>query len=241
MSRWLSVDSDDLCHLPRNRGHPTRSREVLEDWRTTGYAASESLLAATDRFIDWVESGPEVTVFLLAEQLDCPHFTTRLARLLELPNLTFACHGWGHRCWSAWPADPAGFAAMLEASHDRISTFTGAAWRPWFRAPGGYIADWMAAPLAAAGFTVDSSVNPTRWVARKMVPSAKAVTRAMAAAGIEERPWATSVFGPACGPALSLPPFSLFAPRVWQRTTANLYWHLLDHRRNDGMWAPPYL
>ncbi len=251
MSAWLSVDTDDLVHLPSQRGHPHRSSEAMPNWRTEGYRASAKLLAATDRFIEWVMDGPPTTVFLIAEQLDCPDFTSRMDTLLNMPNISFACHGWGHRCWSAWPEDVSGFTEMLTVSRNRISDYAGSSWRPWFRAPGGYIANWMAGPLAAAGFRLDSSVNPSRWVNRKMGGNWSAVQNSIVQCGIVERPWLTTRFGPACGPALHLFPFSLFAKGAWKRNSATisddpehenvtaLYWHLLDHARASGRWEPP--
>ena len=116
MTAWLSVDTDDEIHLPSQRGHPYRSSKSMATWRTEGYRASPRLLDATDRFIEWVEGGPKVTLFLIAEQLDCPEFTQRLDQLLVMPNILFACHGWGHRCWSAWPEDVTGFSEMLVAA-----------------------------------------------------------------------------------------------------------------------------
>jgi hypothetical protein len=126
-----------------------------------------------NRWLD--ESGRGVTIFCIAEQLDCIEFAAAFSRLLARPNVTVANHGWSHRCWSAWPADVAGFSAMLNASMARLAEFVGDAWRPWFRAPGGYIAPWMAAPLAAAGITLDSSVNPSPFLSRKTGRRAAAV------------------------------------------------------------------
>ena len=251
MSAWLSVDTDDVVHLPSQRGHPHRSSKSMPHWRTEGYRASQRLLDATDCFIEWARKGPPVTVFLIAEQLDCLEFTKRMDILLTFPNISIACHGWGHRCWSAWPEDMSGFTEMLTASRDRISSYAGPSWRPWFRAPGGYIDSWMAGPLAATGFSLDSSVNPSRWVNRKMGGNWLKVQNSMMQCGIIERPWLTTSFGPACGPALHLLPFSLFAKRAWRRNSISisdnpenedvtaLYWHLLDHGRASGRWEPP--
>jgi peptidoglycan/xylan/chitin deacetylase (PgdA/CDA1 family) len=251
MTAWLSVDTDDTIHLPSRRGHPHRSAQSMPTWRTEGYRASPRLLNATDRFIEWVADGPKVTLFLIAEQLDCPEFTKRLDVLLTMPNILIACHGWGHRCWSAWPEDTAGFSEMLIEARDRISAYAESSWRPWFRAPGGYVAPWMAGPLAAAGFRLDSSVNPSRWVNRKMGGDWTRVKDAMEESGVVERPWLTTRMGPACGPALSLFPFSLFAKQAWKRNSVSitdepeitastaLYWHLLDHERKQGKWTPP--
>ena len=251
MTAWLSVDSDDIIHLPKNRGHPSRSSQQMREWKTQGYHASNRLLHAMDSFIEWSENGPEVTIFLIAEQLDCPEFRKRMDTLLAMPNTLIACHGWGHRCWSAWPEDTINFSEMLVASRNRISKYAGESWRPWFRAPGGYVAQWMAAPLAAAGFRLDSSINPSRWVNRKMSGDWSKVQKSMEDCGIIERPWLTTVIGPACGPALSLFPFSIFAKGAWKKNSNSitndpvnedaitLYWHLLDHGRKSGRWKPP--
>ena len=251
MTAWLSVDTDDEIHHPSHRGHPHRSSESMPIWRTEGYRASTHLLNATDRFIEWAEDGPQVTLFLIAEQLGCPEFTKRMDALSAMPNILIACHGWGHRCWSAWPEDAAGFSEMLVAARDRISAYAGSSWRPWFRAPGGYVATWMAGPLADAGFRMDSSVNPSRWVNRKMGGDWNRVKDAIEQSGLVERPWLTSRIGPACGPALSLFPFSLFAINAWKNNSVSitnqpetesavaLYWHLLDHGRKRGNWNPP--
>lgn len=251
MTSWLSVDTDDEIHLPSNRGHPYRSSMPMPEWRTEGYRSSSRLLSATDRFIEWAIDGPETTIFLLAEQLDCSEFTKRMETLLSMPNILIACHGWGHRCWSAWPEDIGGFTEMLTAARNRISAYAGDSWRPWFRAPGGYIATWMAGPLATAGFRLDSSVNPSRWVNRKMGGNWSKVQQSMEQCGVIERPWLTTSIGPACGPALSLFPFSILARKAWKRNsvtitnnpergeTITLYWHLLDHGRKSGRWKPP--
>jgi len=251
MTAWLSVDTDDLIHLPSNRGHPHRSSEPMPSWHTQGYRATERLLEATDRFIEWAQEGPPITVFLIAEQLDCPDFTKRMDAMLSMSNISIACHGWGHRCWSAWPEDNQAFSQMLVAARDRISAYAGKSWRPWFRAPGGYVESWMAGPLAGAGFRLDSSVNPSRWVNRKMGGDWSKVKRSMEDCGVIERPWLTTMIGPACGPALSLFPFSLFAKGAWMKNSKSitgnpenessvaLYWHLLDHGRKSGRWQPP--
>lgn len=251
MTAWLSVDTDDLIHLPSNRGHPHRSSEPMPSWHTQGYRATKRLLEATDRFIEWAQEGPPITVFLIAEQLDCPEFTKRMDAMLAMSNISVACHGWGHRCWSAWPEDIEAFSQMLVAARDRISAYAGESWRPWFRAPGGYVGSWMAGPLAGAGFRLDSSVNPSRWVNRKMGGDWSKVKQSMEECGVIERPWLTTMIGPACGPALSLFPFSLFAKGAWKKnsksitsnpeneSSAALYWHLLDHGRKSGRWQPP--
>ena len=266
---WLSVDTDDLGHLPNIRGHPTRSSTPMPEWRMKGYVASDELLSAMDNFHEWITEGDRhvripVTLFVIAEQLDCPAFAARLDRLAKMAGITIGCHGWSHRCWSAWPEDQAGFTEMLEAARNRISEFAGSAWRPWFRAPGGYIAPWMAGPLAASGFRLDSSVNPTPLLRRKAGSGNHwgAVSDAMHRAGIVEREWHTLrplllPALPATGPALTLPILGLLARNAWRRSTkvgriaseelvedvdipvTALYWHLLDHGRSAGCWSPP--
>ena len=267
---WLSVDTDDRIHLPRNRGHPKRSAHPSPHWRTEGLPSSEALLKGMDRFAEWrLSSGHPVTLFVIAEQLDCPDFRSRLLDFSQQPGITISCHGWSHRCWSAWPADPEEFTTMLKEAKERIESVAGDSWRPWFRAPGGYVAPWMAAPLADAGFTLDSSVNPTPMLLRKSgVDSERnrsngwqSVLDAMRIEGVVERPWLTVRAGigprlPGCGPALHIPGLATLARRAWRRTSLTpsaedrtmtnpnrpvtvLYWHLLDHARRDGEWTPP--
>jgi len=80
----------------------------------------------------------------------------------------------------------------------------------------------------------------------------------MSKAGVVERAWATRLTLPVNGPALSLFPLWLIAKGAWKKTPAllsvstldeavedpdvdlaTLYWHVLDHGRNNGSWAPP--
>ena len=77
------------------------------------------------------------------------------------------------------------------------------------------------------------------------------VIESMEQSGVIERPWLTTIFGPACGPALRLYPFALLAKGAWKRHSnqisndpentdvTTLYWHILDHGRKSGKWAPP--
>ena len=48
-----------------------------------------------------------------------------------------------------------------------IKEFAETSWRPWFRAPGGYIAPWMAEILKLEKFELDSSINPTKFLSIK--------------------------------------------------------------------------
>ena len=105
--------------------------------------------------------------------------------------------------------------ALVEADV-KLHDFAKDAWRPWFRAPAGYIAPWMAPVIAKAGFELDSSVNPS-WLVRKKAGPWKdwnAVEKA-------ERLWscqqavALSNSLPTCGPALSIPFLAWNARKAW--------------------------
>ena len=267
---WLTVDTDDERHHPSLQGHPWRSKGG-----NPATSASESMLASLSRFGDWLIGGPRrpVTMFLIADQLEDDGMRAALSLLFDRSeaagiDLTVACHGQSHRCWSAWDPDPEGFRDSLAEAKVAISDFAGHRSRPWFRAPAGYVAPWMAAELAAEGFILDSSVNPTPFLRVKtgriqggILPRAngwRAVRAAMEDAGIVERCWTTVGWPPlpACGPALHLPllgPAARAACR--RRATApfasevelldrakqvhTLYWHVLDHSRKSGRWTPP--
>ncbi|MDP6639441.1 MAG: hypothetical protein QF817_00060 [Candidatus Poseidoniaceae archaeon] len=256
---WLTVDSDDFHHLPRQQGHPSRSRNQIA---TTGKPTSDRLLCGMDGFSDWHLQNPSrraVTIFVIADQLGDGEFCKWLRQLLlASEHITIGCHGLNHRSWSAWGEDIAGFRKALRLAKEQISDFSGAAWRPWFRAPAGYVAPWMSQVLAEEGFTVDSSVNPSLLVKRKAGRgnSWSQVSEAMRSAGVVERKWLTSLLGPACGPALHLPILRGFARRAWRRVSeldlasdsqicdmdsevVTVYWHLHDHARSEGKWAPP--
>ena len=62
--------------------------------------------------------------------------------------------------------DSDGLLKALVEADSRLHDFAGDAWRPWFRAPAGYIAPWMAPVIVKAGFELNSSVNPS-WLVRK--------------------------------------------------------------------------
>ena len=256
---WLTVDSDDQRHRPGQQGHPTRSRST-----SAPQAASPSLRLrkGMEGFARWHLEQPgqrAATIFVIADQLGDAGFRNWLAELLSAsPHITVACHGLNHRSWSAWGEDEEGFTAALRLAKREIMEFVGPAWRPWFRAPAGYVAPWMSRVLASEGFTVDSSVNPSMLVERKAGKgnSWHQVEAAMELAGVVERPWLTSGIGPACGPALHLPILRGFAKRAWRRISSlplasdanicdrsrevvTVYWHLDDHARRNGRWAPP--
>jgi len=258
---WLTVDSDDIRHLPRHQGHPTRSRHSLPvDCDGTG--PSPELKIGMEGFSRWFSEGGEATLFLIADQLDSVDFRNWLQPMLETGRLRVASHGNTHRSWAAWPKDVEGFTSELKVATKRLRDFSGTAWRPWFRAPAGYIAPWMAQVLAELGYIVDSSVNPTVLLKRKTGHGNnwKKVAIAMKSNGLVERQWLTKkVLGlslPSCGPALHKSFLKNISKRQWlansslERATdsdienpdveiVTVYWHLLDHARESGKWLPP--
>lgn len=258
---WLTVDSDDIRHLPRHQGHPTRSRHSLPvDCAGTG--PSPELKIGMEGFSRWFSEGGEATLFLIADQLDSVDFRNWLQPMLETDRLRIASHGNTHRSWAAWPKDVEGFTSELKVATKRLREFSGTAWRPWFRAPAGYIAPWMAQVLAELGYVVDSSVNPTVLLKRKTGHGNnwKKVAKAMKSNGLVERQWLTKkVLGlslPSCGPALHKSFLKNISRRQWlsnsslERATdseiedpdmeiVTVYWHLLDHARDSGKWLPP--
>ncbi len=258
---WLTVDSDDLRHLPRHQGHPTRSKHPIRE-DCLGPGPSPELEIGMKAFAEWHLAEPQfrpTTLFVIGDQLQSTIFKEWLRDLISRsPTLTVGCHGWSHRSWSAWGPDPEGFATSLRRARAAIESLVGPAWRPWFRAPAGYIAPWMAEVLASEGFTLDTSVNPSVLVRRKAGPEKNwdSVVDAITRAGLIEREWLTSSFGPACGPALHIPGLAGLARRQWLRYSTlpmaddsniedseaevfTVYWHLLDHARKGGKWEPP--
>ena len=222
-----------------------------------------------DSFSKWHLSNPNIpiTIFVIGDMMQQSEFVIWLEKLLIQSkevngNITVGCHGWSHRSWSAWPRDDDGFTKALRNSKQHIIKVVGKAWRPWFRAPAGYIAPWMAEILAAEDFEVDTSVNPSFLTKGKIGDGNNwnDVYTAIHEAGLVERPWLTSrLFGlqfPACGPALFIPLLAFLARRAWFRANKHdfvseielsnsevkvltVYWHLLDHARINGKWEPP--
>ena len=255
---WLTVDSDDLRHLPVYQGHPTRSKQQ--------YEGEHGILSLRFRqgwsgFLAWMESHDAcVTLFVISDLLEQDDFSSLLRDALNQfgTRLTVGCHGHTHRSWSAWGEDKAGFAAMLSRSTALLKDHAGESFRPYFRAPSGYVAPWMAEVLASEGYKVDSSVNPS-WLVRKKAAGHRwnEVTRAMKANGLVERPWLTVWSLPVNGPALFRFPLSLLARRAWRGTGPALseselhsvedekrdhqtvYCHVLDFARKKGEWIPP--
>jgi len=258
---WLTIDSDDFRHLPRHQGHPTRSRHSLPA-DCTGKDPSPELKIGMEGFSKWFSEGREATLFIIADQLDSEYFRNWLQPMIDTGRLRIASHGNTHRSWAAWPEDVAGFSTELDAATKHIKQFSGTAWRPWFRAPAGYIAPWMAKVLAEYGYVVDSSVNPTALLNRKTGRGNNwnKVVTAMNDNGVVERQWLTAKFLglslPTCGPALHKTFLKSISRRKWkplgslERATDSdienpnmeidtVYWHLLDHAKNSGKWCPP--
>jgi hypothetical protein len=258
MPTWLTVDSDDLRHLPKHQGHPTRS--------TVPFHGNPGELSSTFRagwqgFVSWMaQHEGAVTLFLITDLLENATFTALFGEALRRfpQRLTVGCHGHGHRSWSAWGEDVAGFSAMLATSTALLKEHAGDAFRPFFRAPNGYVAPWMAPVLAQHGYTVDSSVNPSWLVARKAGGASWTdVCAAMSRAGVVERPWFTRWSLPVNGPALVRPPLSILARRAWKKApkpmstngmhgvddpqveVTTVYCHVLDFARKNGTWVPP--
>jgi hypothetical protein len=255
---WLTVDFDDLRHVPSAQGHPTRSKHPV-----ASMDLSKPYKVAMKAFETWLSSNAHpVTLFVIADLFDSDGFGEWFDALLSNfgARLTVGCHGLKHRSWSAWPEDKPGFRAALEASTTVLKQRAGDRFRPWFRAPAGYIAPWMATVLAEQNYTVDSSVNPSWLVAKKAGKGNTwgGVSAAMKNSGVVERAWATRFGLPANGPALTLFPLSMLAKGVWKRASpvlsvaevdmsvpnqqqpiSTLYWHVLDHARTNATWGPP--
>jgi peptidoglycan/xylan/chitin deacetylase (PgdA/CDA1 family) len=224
---------------------------------------SEPYKIAMKAFEAWLATTPHpVTLFVIADLFESEEFGEWFNALLAKhgERLTVGCHGLTHRSWSAWPEDGEGFEASLKQATAVLKEKAGGHFRPWFRAPAGYIAPWMAKVLAGQRYSVDSSVNPS-WLVRKKAGKGNSwadVNDAMAQNGVLERQWATRFSLPVNGPALTMFPLSVIAKGAWKKAPSiltsgeldaavqdstqplvTLYWHVLDHARNKATWAPP--
>ena len=269
-SVWLTIDTDDIFHHPKFQGHPTRSRKNAKENST-----SKIMKYSIEQFEKWHLKNIKwpITIFVIGEQLECSVFKSLLNKLLKKSQtnggkITIGCHGYSHRCWSAFNPDKQMFEKEIIKGIKIIKNFAGDLWRPWFRSPGGYVAPWMAEILKKMGFVLDSSINPTKFLSMKSGKSNKitryngwnSVHEAMREVNIIERPWLTIGYPalPACGPALHIPILKYFAKTKWKKITngkiANeeeilnskisintVYWHLLDHSKNNGNWMPPIM
>ncbi|MEC8978498.1 MAG: polysaccharide deacetylase family protein [Candidatus Thermoplasmatota archaeon] len=264
---WCSLDTDDIHHHPNISGHPSRSKDTPWPQNHTPRTMSERLNQGFDGFERWWSSQSEdsrITLFVVGEQLEDSNFTQRLQNLIGLrPGITIGVHGWHHICWSAWAPRPDEFKSMIEKSIEHISSTVGSVFRPWFRAPGGYIAPWMAPVLASVGISMDSSVNPVSLLRYKTgrdstgkINGWDTIRKSMVESNIVEREWYTRHNLPVNGPALHHPALRFHSRISWRRlrraeyatdkeiqsqsnSVVSLYWHLLDHARLNGNWSPP--
>ena len=255
---WLTVDCDDIRHIPKNQGHPTRSKKKINSYQLSSQF-SKGLIG----FEKWFSSHKSpVTLFIIADSLENKDFREWLVALISSfpQRITIGCHGLTHRSWSAWPEDSEGFQAAINQACDEIKNIVGESFRPWFRAPAGYIAPWMADVLKRSGIILDSSINDTLLTKSKTGKgnSWAKVRQSVIGANLVEREWATKWRLPINGPALSIFPLSLLAKQAWKKLPSVLktkeltssvedsdvsiktvYWHILDHGKSMGNWQPP--
>lgn len=262
---WLTVDLDDKRHIPSFYGHPKRSKHsyahIIES--KVQETLSEQFVQGMRGFTSWLATNTHpVTLFVIGDLFLSKEFERWFSELLaKYPTrLTVGCHGWSHKSWSAWPEDAKSFSEDLAKATEVISKHAGDSFRPWFRAPGGYMSPWMASVLAENDYVLDSSVHPSWLVKRKAGKgnSWQDVDEALVESGVVSRPWKTHWSLPMNGPALSLFPLSLIAKRGWRKLptpfteealepaltsldsdVTTVYWHLLDHARNNEKWIPP--
>lgn len=257
---WLTIDCDDIRHVPKVQGHPTRSNSKTP---SSTEKLSRQFISGMNGFENWMDKHlSPVTLFIIADMFESKEFSKWVDSIITKygDRITIGCHGLTHRSWSAWSEDSAGFSIALEKATEIIIQHVGKNWRPWFRAPGGYIAPWMAKVIAQHGYTVDSSINPS-WIVKKKSGKGnnwKKVREAIIDSQIIEREWLNKWGLPVNGPALSLFPLSIIAKTAWrqippilsvkQALTApenpsfnitTIYWHILDHGRKNGNWSPP--
>ena len=255
---WLTVDCDDFRHIPKHYGHPTRSKSPI-----LSQELSPEFKVGMRGFEHWLSTHENpVTLFVIADSLENQEFCLWLKGIItEYSNrITIGCHGLTHKSWSAWPEDAEQFSQSITQAMEQISGFAGENFRPWFRAPAGYMAPWMVAPLVDCGITVDSSINDSILTRVKAGGGNtwQQVRDTCQQVGLLEREWLTKWRLPVNGPALSLFPLSLIAHRAWKQLPPPLsaaeltksvedekteivtvYWHILDHSRRRGRWQPP--
>lgn len=255
---WLTIDCDDIRHIPKHHGHPTRTKSPI-----ASKELSDEFKLGMQGFAAWLAShNKPVTLFVIADSLADDEFRSWLADLISVYNdrLTIGCHGLDHKSWSAWPENPTLFKQSMLEAIEIISQFAKANFCPWFRAPAGYMAPWMVAQLRECGITVDSSINDSILTKGKSGRGNtwQQVRTACKEAGLIEREWLTKWKLPVNGPALSKFPLSIIAKNAWKnlpplissehliqtvedenQVITTVYWHILDHSRNQGKWQPP--
>ena len=255
---WLTVDCDDFRHIPKHQGHPTRSKTPIKSSEL-----SDEFRLGMQGFDKWLTSHENpVTLFVIADSLNEPEFSSWLSNLIAKfgQRVTIGCHGLTHKSWSAWPENAELFSQSMTRAMEEISLHAKDNFRPWFRAPAGYMAPWMVKSLVDCGVTVDSSVNDSILTTSKAGRGNtwRQVKDACREYNLLEREWLTKWRLPVNGPALSLFPLSIFARRAWKQLPPLLesedltrviedknqeiitvYWHILDHARQRGNWRPP--
>ena len=253
---WLSIDFDDLRHLPNNQGHPTRSRGKIANDPSKLSAAFIQGLQGLQRWLGSFEG--HVTFFIIADLFENKQFCQWWQDVSEEygEKISVGNHGLSHKSWSAWAKDEQGFGEMLQTSKQILIDNCGDLYQPWFRAPAGYIAPWMAGVLSQSGFKLDSSINPSRLTRKKAGKgnSWNDIRSAMTAHGIIEREWKTRFGLPVNGPALFKMPLSIIAKSTWKKMPTQFaikedvelhphiesyYFHVLDFARKSGSWTPP--
>jgi peptidoglycan/xylan/chitin deacetylase (PgdA/CDA1 family) len=214
-------------------------------------------------FVEWLENHDKpVTLFVIADSLEDEEFSAWLAAIINKfsHRVTIGCHGLDHKSWSAWPENPDLFKQSMDEAIKIISDFAKGNYRPWFRAPAGYMAPWMIKPLSECGIIVDSSINDSILTGSKSGRGNtwQQVRNACNDAGVIEREWLTKWKLPVNGPALTKFPLSVIARYAWKslprvitpdnllnviedknQPVSTVYWHILDHSRNQGKWQPP--
>lgn len=255
---WLTIDCDDIRHIPKHYGHPTRSKSPI-----ASNDLSPAFRLGMKGFETWLLSHDKpVTLFVIADSLEDEEFSSWLKRIIADfgGRITIGCHGLNHKSWSAWPENIELFKQSMIQAITIISEFAKTNFCPWFRAPSGYMAPWMVAPLNECGITVDSSINDSILTKGKSGKGNtwQQVRSACKEVGLIEREWLTKWNLPVNGPALSKFPLSIIAKNAWKnlppvvplenliqtiedenQTITTVYWHILDHSRNQGKWQPP--
>ena len=62
---WLTVDTDDIRHIPSSQGHPTRSKGAPHE------GTSSEMLKSMRYFREWLDrTQVSLTIFVIADQLD---------------------------------------------------------------------------------------------------------------------------------------------------------------------------
>jgi len=75
---WLTVDSDDLRHLPKHQGHPNRSKQPYPE------RVSLRMKKAMKSFRQWLDMARvPLTIFVIADQVADEEFNIWLSELID--------------------------------------------------------------------------------------------------------------------------------------------------------------